>query len=397
GVIQGPPGTGKSQVIANLIAELVARGKRVLFVAEKKAALDVVYDRLHKAGLSEMVLNLHSGDMRGRKLAEQLAQGLQVLRSPAVAPQDGTLSDWERIRNELVGHLDILHKPWKPWNLSAYACMEWLMDHPGIPASGLRISSGTLDQVGSDQKAALVHLLDELVRTEARMVQNGAVGWRMADKHPGEAVGELLEKLDDLLSAVQKLRGAYAKMPVGCGRDLPEDYDRLNTDMECLKSFAALHPKLTSPARYDWLEADIRLLQEKKNQTVGRWASSLFSSSYNAAVRRVNELFREKGDLFTVLLPLAETWLKVQGAWKGDIPSAPIDLSAFFSAYDSLSVSRSRLAEFIPWFSSEKNIKALTEGAQALLLCRDQAFLVPKLAGIRSEMNANGLDQFVTQ
>ncbi|MCE2845726.1 MAG: AAA domain-containing protein [Sphingobacteriales bacterium] len=397
GVIQGPPGTGKSQVIANLIAELVARGKRVLFVAEKKAALDVVYDRLHKAGLSEMVLNLHSGDMRGRKLAEQLAQGLQVLRSPAVAPQDGTLGEWERIRHELVEHIDILHKPWKPWNLSAYACMEWLMDHPGIPASGLRIAATTLDQIGSDQKSAWMLLLDELARTEARMIQTGAVGWRMADKNPGEAVGDLLEKLEDLLAAIQKLREAYTKTPEGCGSVLPEDSDRLNTDIEWLKSFAALHPKLTSPAKHDWLEADIRLLQEKKNQTVGRWASSLFSSSYNAAVRRVNDLFREKDDLFDVLLPLAEQWLKVQSTWKGEIPSAPLDLSAFFSAYDSFSASRARLAEFIPWFSSEKNINNLTDGTKALLSSRDQAFLVPKLAGIRSEMNANGLDLFVQQ
>ena len=42
GVIHGPPGTGKSQTIANLIVELAAQGRRVLFVAEKRAALDVV-------------------------------------------------------------------------------------------------------------------------------------------------------------------------------------------------------------------------------------------------------------------------------------------------------------------------------------------------------------------
>ena len=51
GIIQGPPGTGKSQTIANLIGEMVARGKRVLFVAEKRAAIQVVKDRLAKSGL----------------------------------------------------------------------------------------------------------------------------------------------------------------------------------------------------------------------------------------------------------------------------------------------------------------------------------------------------------
>ena len=51
-IVQGPPGTGKSQTITNLIADLVARGKRVLFVCEKRAAIDVVSHRLRQCGLA---------------------------------------------------------------------------------------------------------------------------------------------------------------------------------------------------------------------------------------------------------------------------------------------------------------------------------------------------------
>ncbi|MBI3273254.1 MAG: DUF4011 domain-containing protein [Planctomycetes bacterium] len=58
-VIQGPPGTGKSQTITNLIADYVARGKRVLFVCEKRAALDVVYHRLRALGLHETCCLVH--------------------------------------------------------------------------------------------------------------------------------------------------------------------------------------------------------------------------------------------------------------------------------------------------------------------------------------------------
>jgi hypothetical protein len=61
-VVQGPPGTGKSQTIANLIATLCAHGKTVLFVAEKKAALDVVRDRLKDQGLGHLTLDLHGAD-----------------------------------------------------------------------------------------------------------------------------------------------------------------------------------------------------------------------------------------------------------------------------------------------------------------------------------------------
>ncbi len=58
-VIQGPPGTGKSQTIANLIVDYVARGQSVLFVCEKRAALDVVYHRLKQVGLSDICCLIH--------------------------------------------------------------------------------------------------------------------------------------------------------------------------------------------------------------------------------------------------------------------------------------------------------------------------------------------------
>ncbi len=58
-IIQGPPGTGKSQTITNLIADYAARRKRVLFVCEKRAALDVVFHRLQQAGLDRLSCLVH--------------------------------------------------------------------------------------------------------------------------------------------------------------------------------------------------------------------------------------------------------------------------------------------------------------------------------------------------
>lgn len=73
-VIEGPPGTGKSQTITNLIAASIAEGKKVLFVAEKLAALEVVKNRLSLAGLDPFVLELHSNKANKKRVLEEIAK-----------------------------------------------------------------------------------------------------------------------------------------------------------------------------------------------------------------------------------------------------------------------------------------------------------------------------------
>ncbi len=73
-VIEGPPGTGKSQTITNLIAACLAEGKKVLFIAEKLAALEVVKNRLSLAGLDPFVLELHSNKTNKKRVLEEIAK-----------------------------------------------------------------------------------------------------------------------------------------------------------------------------------------------------------------------------------------------------------------------------------------------------------------------------------
>ena len=77
-VIQGPPGTGKSQTITNLIAEAISKGKRVLFVAEKMAALEVVKRNLDKVGLGDACLELHSHKMNKKAVVDELKRILDL-------------------------------------------------------------------------------------------------------------------------------------------------------------------------------------------------------------------------------------------------------------------------------------------------------------------------------
>ena len=77
-VLHGPPGTGKSQTITNIIAHNLALGRRVLFVSEKKAALDVVHRRLVSSGLGPFCLELHSHQAGKADVMRQFAEALEV-------------------------------------------------------------------------------------------------------------------------------------------------------------------------------------------------------------------------------------------------------------------------------------------------------------------------------
>ncbi len=87
-VIQGPPGTGKSQTITNLIAEAIAKGKRVLFVAEKMAALEVVKRNLDKVGLGDACLELHSHKMNKKTVVDELKRILELGEPQTIALEE---------------------------------------------------------------------------------------------------------------------------------------------------------------------------------------------------------------------------------------------------------------------------------------------------------------------
>ena len=78
-VVQGPPGTGKSQLICNLLADAIASGKKVLLVCQKRAALDVVYERLDKTGLSDFLGLVHDFRNDRREIFQKIAQQVEAI------------------------------------------------------------------------------------------------------------------------------------------------------------------------------------------------------------------------------------------------------------------------------------------------------------------------------
>lgn len=107
-VIEGPPGTGKSQTITNIIANALSVGKRVLFVAEKKVALDVVYNRLAEAGLKPYCLRIESDKTNKKDVYEELAQRLQ-LGKPESPRRDLVIDDFQNLRTQLNNFTELLN------------------------------------------------------------------------------------------------------------------------------------------------------------------------------------------------------------------------------------------------------------------------------------------------
>ncbi len=107
-VIQGPPGTGKSQTITNLIADYVARGKGVLFVCEKRAALDVVFHRLKQTGLGDVTTLIHDSQGDKKAFIEELKAIYEAWTSKK--PREDIAKRRQALTGEIAGRLAELER-----------------------------------------------------------------------------------------------------------------------------------------------------------------------------------------------------------------------------------------------------------------------------------------------
>lgn len=162
-VIKGPPGTGKSQTISNLVATLMARGQTVLFVAEKRAALDAVLQRLNQVGLGTWVMDLHEGVSSRRRVAQQLAETLDQAATSAQPALNGVHRELTSSRERLLAHQKLMHDPRAPWNISVFEAQSRLMAKKPLDIT-FRIRHPELsrmtDEVLEEVKQALTEYVD---------------------------------------------------------------------------------------------------------------------------------------------------------------------------------------------------------------------------------------------
>ncbi len=125
-VLEGPPGTGKSQTITNIIAHCLSQGKRVLFVAEKRAALDVVHRRLREDGLEPFCLELHSNKTGKADVLAQFDHALKFIDQSSTSDWEHRTAELEKLRASLNAYTRALHRR-HPCGLSAHDCLDYLL------------------------------------------------------------------------------------------------------------------------------------------------------------------------------------------------------------------------------------------------------------------------------
>lgn len=209
-VVQGPPGTGKSQTITNIVAAAVREGKRVLFLAEKMAALSVVHERLVKVGLRDVCLELHSRGASKKAVLGELARTLTRASATPSVPKPPTALRESRDRlNDLAS---ALHRPIGNTGETAFSVLgrQSLFIGNGCPPPSLM--GECLASMSRESEAALLATIEEYsitLRAEPQGASNPFAGTRNLDLQPVELarLGSMLalarDSIGDLVNAMR--------------------------------------------------------------------------------------------------------------------------------------------------------------------------------------------------
>ena len=235
-ILFGPPGTGKSQTITNLIANALYHQKRVLFVAEKKAALEVVQSRLEKIGLAPFCLELHSNKVDKQHFLRQMQQAIDAVGAEAPEGFQRVADQLFQQRLQLISYIDALHQKQADGTSLYDAINRYLTksaDRGGHPLSGMipkqrpqsKISSYMMGDTLEKQLPLLPQVIDgvkkQLERGQKmsyfnktpRQLLEADYKWRkfaaLADVD-----NDLLDDLDKLSAAVEKWKQNMDLLPL---------------------------------------------------------------------------------------------------------------------------------------------------------------------------------------
>jgi superfamily I DNA and/or RNA helicase/very-short-patch-repair endonuclease len=235
-VIEGPPGSGKSQTIANIIAACIANGQKVLFVAEKMAALNVVKDRLDKAGLGNFCLELHSHKTNKQKILHDLEISINA-HGEHRSPKDihAEIARFEDLKEKLHNHANLINSTWAQTGLSLHDIFSKATryrEQLGLVPDNLKImgiNGQNLTVVRQKELFEQADMLREIYDHVSTQAPNGNIAnhyWYGASNiNLMEYQAETLnQKLEEWTKALTSINHYWTQLNHELDFDLAEDY-----------------------------------------------------------------------------------------------------------------------------------------------------------------------------
>ncbi|MBO4578835.1 MAG: DUF4011 domain-containing protein [Clostridiales bacterium] len=230
-VLHGPPGTGKSQTITSIIADGIANGKKILFVAEKKVALDVVYSRLEKIGIAPFCLELHSNKAKKSHVLEQIRVASEVAATSKkkASEYEAKLDELTKRRKELDGYVFALHDR-QPSGYTVYELINLYTRYKDAPDVD-PFPDGFFDDLTESDISKIESLLGQLASMPMPAGQNLSFihtteySQSMRDEVPALATA-CKERSRSLTDSEGKVRADASS----CGVVLPDELDRVVKD-----------------------------------------------------------------------------------------------------------------------------------------------------------------------
>jgi hypothetical protein len=403
-VIHGPPGTGKSQTITNLITSLAAVGKRILFVAEKKAALDVVKRRLDEVDLGHLAIVLHGADLSPRKVMQQVARTLEVVRSAVPVDCREVHTRLVERRNRLNAHVARMHTLREPTRKSVYEMQGVLLRLSGSVHTSTRWRGVELSSLTPPNDRRIADLLTEASGFASLFLRTDSSPWTGAILADGTAVQRALDLVqrthaETLPRFIESAGDVVAKMKLR----RPESAMEASELADLLEEVQATL-SLYSPEVYACdLESILRDLTPGKRggfAAVWAWCSS---GRYRRARKSVFAMrIAEKASSAELATEVSDAAAQSQRwrSWAGG-NSAPLplpDAGKHIQNLRGVCEDAAALSEIMPLRRvAHLPIELLVQLVSSLVADQRTPFQIPKLTQIESGLDNAGAGKLVEE
>ena len=304
-VIEGPPGTGKSQTITNLISSFIAKEKSVLFVAEKRPAIDAVKKRIIKVGLQDCLLDLHSIKQIKSRPADPFVKELENLSNVPKVDDYTNENNLIKSRNILVSRSESILKNVAPWNCSYLDIINYGFDNEFAEHSyDLEIKE--INNLIPDNFDEIRSTLDEIIKlsSEQLLVPSFPISGKIRNRslNSTSQIQELFKVIDTLEPLVKKTNTWILKQSDSYRKnvDTPQKILDLLSNFNQIKSNNVI--SLPTEESIIPIESIKKILKIQRRKFILRFCQFLFDKEYRSSLSELKSLFLKgvKKDNFNI-------------------------------------------------------------------------------------------------